>query len=74
MIALLYQNFYLRDLISLIHRHVKDLFGDFWKSPEISDYTDYEEITPIRNTLKKKRNPCLPAGRCEIIFPNPFLR
>ena len=40
MTALLYQNFYLRHLISLMEMDVKDLFRDFWKSPEISDYTD----------------------------------
>ena len=40
MIALLYQNFYLRDLISLMEMDVKNLFGDFRKSPEIPDYTD----------------------------------
>jgi hypothetical protein len=28
------------------------------KNPEISDYTDYETITPIRNALKMKKNLC----------------
>jgi hypothetical protein len=31
MIALLYQNFYLRDLISLMEMDVKNLFRDFRK-------------------------------------------
>ena len=52
MMALLYQNFDLRDLISLMGMDVKGLFGDFWRNPEIPDYTDYETITPITNTLK----------------------
>jgi hypothetical protein len=54
MTALLYQNFDLRDLISLMEMDVKNLFRDFWKRSEISDYTDYEAITPITNTLKNK--------------------
>jgi hypothetical protein len=29
---------------------------DFWKSGEISDYTDQEPITPIGNSLKHKEN------------------
>jgi hypothetical protein len=62
MIALLYQNFYLRHLISLMELDVKDLFRDFWKNPEIPDYTDYEAITPIGNTSKNKEK-SLPAGR-----------
>ena len=33
----------------------------FLKSPEISDYTDYETITQIRNALKIKKV-------CVIIF------
>jgi hypothetical protein len=37
---------------------VKDLFRDFWKSPEIPDYTDYQTITRIRNILKLEKNLC----------------
>ena len=44
MIALLYQNFYLRDLISLMEMDVKNLFRDFWILPEIPDDTDYEGL------------------------------
>jgi hypothetical protein len=33
---------------------------DFWKRPEISDYTDYGTITPIRNVLKIKKDLCNP--------------
>ena len=59
MIALLYQNFYLRDLISLMEMDVKNLFGDFLETaPEIPDYTDYQTITPIGILQKLKRNLC----------------
>jgi len=54
MIALLYQNFYLRHLISLMEMDVKDLFRDFWILPEIPDDADYKAITPIGNTSKNK--------------------
>jgi len=32
------------------------------------DYTDYDLIARIGNILEPKTNPCLPAGRCVIIF------
>jgi len=58
MAALLYQNFDLRHLISLMQMDVKDLFGDFWKRSEISDYTDSLTITRTRNVMKLKKNLC----------------
>jgi hypothetical protein len=79
MTALLYQNFYLRDLISLMEMDVKNLFGDFWKSPEIPDYTDYQTITRIRNLKKLKKNLCnhflksVQSGEREMVFhSSPF--
>jgi hypothetical protein len=33
-------------------------FPRFLKSPEISDYIDYETITQIRNALKNQGNLC----------------
>jgi hypothetical protein len=30
----------------------------FLEKSEISDYTDYETITPIRNALEIRENPC----------------
>jgi hypothetical protein len=30
-------------------------YRDFWKSLEISDYTDYETITQMGNALKIKK-------------------
>jgi len=74
MMALLYQNFDLRDLISLMGMDVKGLFGDFWRNPEIPDYTDYETITPIRNSTKLKKNLCnhlwksVQSGEREMVF------
>jgi hypothetical protein len=79
MIALLYQNFYLRHLISLMELDVKDLFRDFWKSPEIPDYTDHQTITRIRNLMKLKKTLCnhflksVQSGEREMVFhSSPF--
>jgi hypothetical protein len=58
MTALLYQNFDLRHLISLMELDVKGLFRNFWRNPEIPDCTDFKAITPIRNLMKLKKNLC----------------
>jgi len=39
-------------------RFVKKLLEDFWESTEISDYTDYQTITQIRN-IPKLTNICV---------------
>ena len=51
----------LRDFDDILGRNEKDVKGylrDFLKSPEISDYTDYETITPIRNGVEIRKNSC----------------